>query len=79
MARAEEETGTQMGQMMGQGEMGLGIMGWRQVTHRWANDPVWLHDGSRRESGQGRVQAPPPPEGNQVEGREGRSGLRRME
>ena len=61
MARAGEEIGTQIGQMMGQGEMGLGIMGWRQLTHGWANDPVWLHDGSRQESGQGRVQAPPPP------------------
>ena len=30
---------------MGQGEMGLGILVWRQVTPRWANDPVWLHDG----------------------------------
>ena len=49
-----------MGQMIGQGAMGLGILGWRQVTPRWSNDPVWLHDGSRWESSQGRVQASPP-------------------
>ena len=40
--------------------MGIGIPGWRQVTPRWANDPVWLHGGSRREIGQGLVRAPPP-------------------
>ena len=45
---------------MGQGEMGLGIMGQRKMTPRWENDPVWLHDGIIRESGQGRVWAPPP-------------------
>ena len=31
-------------QRMGQGEMGLGMMGIRQVTPRWENDTVWLHD-----------------------------------
>ena len=67
MERAEEETGTQMGQMMGQGEMGLGMLGWRQVITRWANDHVWMYHGSRQESGQGRVQAPPL-EVNQAEG-----------
>ena len=46
---------------MGQGAMGLGMLGQRQVTTRWANEPVWLHVGSRQESGQGRVRAPPPP------------------
>ena len=60
---------------MGQGEMGIRMMGRRQVTPRWANDPVWLHRRSRRESGQGRVREPPP-DGNQAEGGEGRSGLR---
>ena len=41
-------------------EMGLGMLGRRQVIPRWLNDPVWLHDGSRWESGQGLVRAPPP-------------------
>ena len=67
MARAEEETGTQRCQKMGQGEMGLSMLGRKQVTPRWANDPMLLQDGSRWESDQGRVRAPPP-EGNQVEG-----------
>ena len=64
---------------MGQGAMGLGMLGRRQMMPRCDNDTVWLHAGSRRESGQGRVRAPPPPEGNQAESGEGRSGLRRME
>ena len=44
---------------MGQGGMGLGMLGRRQATTRWENDPVWMHDRSRQESGQGQVQAPP--------------------
>ena len=63
----EEETGKQRSQNMGQVEMGLGLLGWIQVTPMWENDLVWLHNGSRRESGQGRVRAPPP-DGNQAEG-----------
>ena len=43
----------------GEGARGLGVLGQRQVTPRWANDTVWLHNGSRRESVQGRVRAPP--------------------
>ena len=62
---------------MGQVSMGIVMLGQRQVTPRWANDPVWMHEGSRQESDQGRVRAPPP-EGNRAEGGEGRSGLRRM-
>ena len=68
--------------------MGIGMLGRRQVTPRWADDPVWMQDGSRQEIGQGRVRVPPPPDGNQVEGGEGRrraekggegqSGLRRV-
>ena len=54
-----EETGAQRSQNMGQGAMGLGILGRRHVTPGWANNSVWLHGGSRQESGQGRVQAPP--------------------
>ena len=61
MARAEEETGTQRSKKMGQGAMVLGMLGRRQVTTMWANDTVWLHDGSIQESGQGWVRAPPPP------------------
>ena len=55
----EEDIEVQRIHKMGQVVMGLGIMGRIQVTPRWANGPVWLHDGSRRESGQGRVRAPP--------------------
>ena len=44
---------------MGKGVMDLEMLIWRQVTPRWVNDPVWLHDGGW-ESGQGRVRAPPP-------------------
>ena len=51
--------------------MGIGILGRRQVTPRWANDTVWLHVRSRRESDQGRVRAPLP-DGNKVEGGGGR-------
>ena len=36
---------------MGKAAMGLGMMRRRQVTPRWPNDPVCLHNGSRRESG----------------------------
>ena len=57
---------------MGQGAMCLGMLGRIQVTPRWANGPVWLHNGSRREIGEGRVRSPPPPDRNQAEGREGR-------
>ena len=69
-----EETGTQRIHKMGQVVMGLGIMGQIQVTPRWVNDPVWLHNRCRRESGQGQVWAPPP-QGNQAEVGEVRSGL----
>ena len=63
---------------MGKGAMGLRMLGQRQVTLRWANDPVWLHDGSRQESDRGQVRAPPP-DGNQVEDGEGWSRLRIVE
>ena len=62
MAGAEEETGPQRSQKMGQGAMGIGMLGRMQVTPRWANDTVWLHNRSRQESDQGRVWAPPPPQ-----------------
>ena len=54
-----EEKGTQRSPNMGKGARGLGVLGQRQVTPRWPNDPMWLHNGSRWESGQGRVRAPP--------------------
>ena len=73
MARAEEETETQSSQKTGRGVMGLGMLGTE------IGNTVWLHDGSRRESGQGRVWAPPSPDKNQEEGREGQSGIRTME
>ena len=68
---------TQRSKKMGQGAMGLETMGWIEVKPRWANHPVLLHNGSRQESIQGRVQAPPPEE-NLTEVREGRRGLRRV-
>ena len=77
VVRVEEETWTQRSQKMGQGDMGIGILGRIQLTPRWENDPVWLHGGSIQDSFQGQVRAPP--YGNQAEGREGRSGLRRVE
>ena len=56
---------------MGQGAMGIGMLGQRQAKTRWANDPVWLHGRSRQDIGQWRVRAFPP-DVNQAEGREGR-------
>ena len=44
----EEETETQRIHKMGQGDMGIGIMGQRQVTPRWVNDPMWLHGRVRQ-------------------------------
>ena len=61
MEGEEGETGVQRSHKMNQVSMRIGMLGQRQVTPRWENDPVGLHAGSRRESGQGRVQAPPPP------------------
>ena len=68
----------QRSQKRGQGEMGIGMLGQRQVTPRWENDPVWLHNRSRQESGQGRMRAPSP-DINQAEGGEGRIRLKIME
>ena len=31
-----------------QGANDLGMLGWRQVTPEWENDPVWLQDGQKR-------------------------------
>ena len=52
----------QRSQNMGKGARGLRVLGQRQVTPRWANDTVWMHNGSRQESGQGQVREPPQPE-----------------
>ena len=49
----EEETGMQRIQRMGQAAMGFGMLGRIKVTPRWANDPVWLHGGRRKDSDQG--------------------------
>ena len=46
------------------------MLGGRQVTPIWENDPVLLHNESIHNSGQVRVWSPPP-EGSQREGREG--------
>ena len=62
---------------MRQKVMGLRMLGQRQVTPRWGNDPVWLYDRIRRDSGQGQVRAYPL-DINQAEGGEGRSGLIRV-
>ena len=74
-----EDIGMWISQKMVQGAMSLGILGQIQLTPRWANDSVWLHNGSIQESCQGHVRAPPPPDRNQAEGGEGRSGKRRIE
>ena len=58
---ALEETGTQRSQKMVQLVMDLSMLEQRQVMPRLANDPLWLHNGIRRESGLVWVRAPPPP------------------
>ena len=78
MARAEE-TGKYSIYRMGQRVMVLRMMGQRQMKPSWENGLVWLHGGSRRQIGQGSVQAPPLPDENRAEGGEGQSGLRRVE
>ena len=45
------EAGRKRGLM--HGAMGLGILGQRQVTLRWANDTVWINDGGKGRVGQG--------------------------
>ena len=62
---------------MGQEAMGIGMLVGRQVKPRWANDPVWLHNGSIRNCGQVWVWAPLQ-EGNQWEGREGKRRAERV-
>ena len=32
-----------------QGATGIGMLGRRQVTYRWENDPVWGKDGRQGE------------------------------
>ena len=49
---------------------GIGILGRRHVTPRWADDPVQRHDG-RWWSGCRSRRGLPPLEGHQEEGREG--------
>ena len=55
-----------------QGAMGLGILGRRQVTPRWENNPVWEHDGGNRIVVRGGCGYPPP-------GRKTGRGQRRVE
>ena len=73
----EEEKETQKSQNMGQGAVGISMLGQRQVTYRRANNPVWLNNRTRQESGLGRVQAPPP-EGFRRRAEKGGAGVRRM-
>ena len=63
-------------QSMGQGEMGLGMLKRVQGMPRWANDPVWQHDGVNWRVTRGGCRHPPP-DRKQAEVGEGRSGLRR--
>ena len=72
-----EEIGTQRIQWMGQGEMGLGILGQRQVTPMWANDPVWLYNGVDGRLARGGF-GNPHPRRKYAEDGKGRSGLRRI-
>ena len=62
---------------MGQEAMVIGMMVGRQLIPRWANDPVWLQNGSIRNSGQVWVWETPQ-EGNQGEGREGKRSAERV-
>ena len=39
-----------------QGEMGLSMLGRRQVTPGWENCPVWRHDGQKGREGRGRAE-----------------------
>ena len=47
----EGEEGKQ--QSLVQEAMRLGIMGWRNLTPRWVNDPVWRHDDEKGREGRG--------------------------
>ena len=49
-------TGKQRSHKMGQGEMGISILGQIQVIPRWSNDPVCINNRNIREGGQGWVQ-----------------------
>ena len=73
----EEDTGTQCSRRMVQRAMGIGMLGRRQVTPRWVNDPVWRHDDVNGIVDRGGCRHPLP-DGKQVEVGEGRSGLRRV-
>ena len=57
--------------------MGLGMLGQRQVTPRWANDPVWRHCGGKGREGQGRC-VYSPLGGKRAEDEEGQNVLIRL-
>ena len=59
------------------GSVGIGMLGRRQVTPRWLNDPVWRHDGRNGREGQGRC-VYSPPGGKRVDDEEGQNGLIRL-
>ena len=55
------------------GEAGkISVLGWRQVTPRWADDPVRRHNGYLWRGCLGR-RGVTPPEGHQSAGRKGRA------
>ena len=62
-----EETGAQMSQIMGQVVMSLGMLGKRQLTPRWTNDPVWLHNGVDGRVARGGCETPPQTENRRRE------------
>ena len=74
----EEEIVIQQSRRTAQGAMGLGILGWIQVTPRWKNDPVWGYKLGNRREVWGRCGHPPSLVGKHAEGGEGRNGLIRV-
>ena len=52
--------GMQRSHSMGQGEMGIGILGRRKMTLRWANYPVLMHDRVYGRVARGGCVHPPP-------------------
>ena len=71
MVRAREGLGGSLLTAKGKGEKGIiGMMGRRQVTPGWADDPVRRQDGHRWRGCRG-MRGMPPLEEHQTEGGEG--------
>ena len=59
-----------------QGALGLFMLGQRQVTPGWVNDPVWRHYRRKSREGMG-MSGYTPPGGHWVAGRKERSGIKK--